>query len=88
MVRSTTAVAFRSSGRFVRCTACPGSAASSVLNSLPSSGFVRGYHIIAFLLHQLWDRLRGRPGVCKRLQARVEALEARPKAKAKPRKDG
>ena len=27
-------------------------------------------------------------GVCKRLQRRVEALEARPKAKAKPRKDG
>ena len=27
--------------------------------------FVRGHHVIAFLLHQLWDRLRGRP--CHRL---------------------
>ena len=35
--RSTTAVALRSSGRFVRCTASAGSSRSSVANSLPRS---------------------------------------------------
>ena len=37
MPRSTTAMALRSSGRFVRCTASTGSSRSSVANSLPRS---------------------------------------------------